>query len=65
MKKTDSLVNKVRRRQEDCARLHDEGVLSKEAVNALRLSQQYGHIKPKPYTIPLDTLGGFKLPEKS
>ncbi len=65
MKNNNTLADKVRRRQEDYVRRRDKSVLSKEAVNALRLSQQYSHIKPKPYTIPLDTLAGFNVTGKT
>ena len=36
-----------------------KAVLSQEAINALKLSQKYKHIRPKPYVLPLDALAGL------
>ena len=60
MKGESSLVERVRERvSETQSSTSKAEALSKEALEALELSERYGFIEPEPYILPLDALAGF------
>ena len=60
MRVKSSLAEKVKER---AGETHSSAslteALSKEALEALELSERYGFIEPEPYILPLDALAGF------
>ena len=60
MKDKSTLAEKVKERVDETqSSAPGAGALSKEALEALELSERYSFIEPEPYILPLDALAGF------
>lgn len=56
---SDKLTKQVKKAQDTLGKDRKSAVLSKEALDALALSEEFSAIKPEVYVLPLDAMAGF------